>query len=240
MASEFGRRAFSYYRGLGYSPPQAAALAGNAMAESSGDPTIKGDQGKALGIFQWHPDRQARLFDYAKSQGLDPKSEQAQLGFFDWELKNTERRAGDMLRAAQTPEQAQAAVLASLRPQGFRMSDPTQSHNYSGRLKNTLALLGSADGITPTDPTALTAGQTTPTVANAASTATPMQSVMAQKGGLLGGLDDAYSALGSLMMDQQRQQRVEAERMRQFGEMDMKPGVGGGRFIPLTGFRGLI
>jgi len=241
MASEFGRRAFSFYRGLGYSPPQAAALAGNAMAESGGSTSIVGDQGKALGIFQWHPDRQARLFDYAKSQGLDPRSEQAQLGFFDWELKNTERRAGEMLRSAQTPEEAQAAVLASLRPQGFRMSDPTQSHNYGGRLKNTMSLLSAeGGGVTPMDPSALTAGQTTPTVANAASTATPMQSAMKKEGGLLGGLDDAYSALGSLMMEQQMQQRLQQEQMRRLGEMDMGPGVSRGRFVPLTGFRGLI
>lgn len=242
MASEFGRRAFSFYRGLGYSPPQAAALAGNAMAESGGSTSIVGDQGKALGIFQWHPDRQARLLDYAKSQGLDPRSEQAQLGFFDWELKNTERRAGEMLRSAQTPEEAQAAVLASLRPQGFRMSDPTQSHNYGGRLKNTLSLLGAeaGGGVTPMDPSALTAGQTTPTVANAASTTTPMQSAMKKEGGLLGGLDEAYSALGSLMMEQQMQQRLQQEQMRRLGEMDMGPGVSRGRFVPLTGFRGLI
>ena len=240
MASEFGRRAFSYYRGLGYSPPQAAALAGNAMAESGGSTSILGDKGKALGIFQWHPDRQARLFDYAKSQGLDPKSEQAQLGFFDWELKNTERRAGEMLRSAQTPEQAQAAVLASLRPQGFRMSDPTQSHNYAGRLKNTLALLGSADGVTPTDPTALTAGQTTPSSATAGTMTDPAKLAMSKSPGLLGAADDVSSALGSLLMEQQMQQRLQQEQMRQLGEMDMGPGIGGGRFIPLTGFRGLI
>ena len=241
MASEFGRRAFSFYRGLGYSPPQAAALAGNAMAESGGSTSIVGDQGKALGIFQWHPDRQARLLDYAKSQGLDPRSEQAQLGFFDWELKNTERRAGEMLRSAQTPEEAQAAVLASLRPQGFRMSDPTQSHNYGGRLKNTLSLLGAegGGGVTPLDPSALST-QTTPSTTGAGNATTPMQSAMKKEGGLLGGLDDAYSALGSLMMEQQMQQRMQEEQARRFREMDMGPGIGGRRFVPLTGFRGLI
>ncbi len=94
--------------------------------------------------------------------------------------------------------------------------------------------------VTPLDPSALTAGQTTPTVANAATTVTPMQSAMKKEGGLLGGLDEAYSALGTLMQDQQMQQRIEAERMRQFREMDMGPGISRGRFVPLTGFRGLI
>lgn len=94
--------------------------------------------------------------------------------------------------------------------------------------------------VTPLDPSALTAGQTTPTVANAASTTTPMQSAMKKEGGLLGGLDDAYSALGSLMMEQQMQQRLQQEQMRRLGEMDMGPGVSRGRFVPLTGFRGLI
>ena len=238
MASEFGRRAFNYYRNLGYQPVQAAALAGNAMAESGGDPTIKGDAGKALGIFQWHPDRQARLTSYAQSQGLDPRSEQAQLGFFDWELKNTERRAGEMLRSAQTPEQAQAAVLASLRPQGFSLKDPTQSHNYGGRLKNVMTLLGmEGGGVTPTDPTALSAATPTPSTQTTGTMTDPSKVAMTKEDGLLGGLNDISSLIAPLIREQQLQQLQQQQRMQ---DVDLGPGIGGGRFVPLTGFRGLI
>lgn len=138
----FGQRAYEFYISRGYTPPQAAALAGNAMAESGGSPTIRGDAGKALGIFQWHPDRQANLQRFASQAGLDPMSEQAQLAFKDWELRNTEAAAGRRLFAATTPEQANAAVLSSLRPSGFTLQDPTQSMAYGKRLANTMSFLG--------------------------------------------------------------------------------------------------
>jgi Phage tail lysozyme len=259
MASEFGRRAYNYYLNLGYRPVQAAALAGNAMAESGGSTNIVGDQGKALGLFQWHPDRQARLFSYAQSQGLDPRSETAQLGFFDWELKNTEKRAGEMLSSAQTPEAAQAAVLASLRPRGFSMSDPTQSHNYGGRLKNTMSLLGTeGGGVTPMDPSALSGAQTTPTspvyaqdpltslrrIGNAIAPgmvdpATPLTPAQMQTGGLLGGQNSLLGGnLGNmglaLMQQEERMQRAMPL------EEDLGPGVQQGRFQPIRFSRGLL
>ena len=259
MASEFGRRAYNYYLGRGYRPAQAAALAGNAMAESGGSTSVIGDQGKALGLFQWHPDRQARLFDYAKSQGLDPRSEQAQLGFFDWELSNTERKAGEMLRAAQTPEQAQAAVLASLRPKGFSMSDPTQSHNYAGRLKNVMSLLGTeGGGVTPMDPSALSA-QVTPTtpvysqdpltslqrIGNAfapsmVSAPTPLTPEQMMTGGLLGKQNSLLGGdLGNmglaLMQQQERMQRA-----MPVDEEDLGPGIQQGQFAPIRFSRGLL
>ena len=140
--SEFMRRAYAFYSSRGYAPHQAAALAANAQAESSGSTTIKGDGGKAVGIFQWHPDRQANLFNFARSQGLDPYAENTQLSFKDWEFNNTERRAGDMLRNATDYKSATNAVLASLRPQGFSLSAPENSHNYPGRYHLGAGLVG--------------------------------------------------------------------------------------------------
>lgn len=139
----FQQRAYQYYLSRGYSAPQAAALAGNAMVESGGRTAILGDKGKALGLFQWHPDRQANLRAFAQREGLDPGEERTQLAFKDWELNNTEKRAGAMLRSAETPEAANAAVLASLRPAGYNRTDPTQAMHYSQRLANTQGILGS-------------------------------------------------------------------------------------------------
>lgn len=138
--NEFGQRAFQFFVSRGYTPAQAAALAGNAMVESGGRTTAVGDQGRAVGVFQWHPDRQANLRSFASRHGLDPSAETTQLQFKDWELQNTERAAGGRLRAAQTPQEANDAVLASLRPAGFRSNDPTGSMHYDRRLSNTLAL----------------------------------------------------------------------------------------------------
>jgi hypothetical protein len=138
----FGQRAYQHFIGLGYSPHAAAALAGNAMAESGGRTTVLGDGGKAFGIFQWHPDRQQLLHQYAKRQGLDPNAETTQLGFKDWELRNNESRAGNALRAAPDLASAHNAVLASLRPAGYTRGDASRSHNYGGRLNFAQGLLG--------------------------------------------------------------------------------------------------
>lgn len=148
----FQQRAYQFYLSRGYAPAQAAALAGNAQVESGGRPAVLGDSGKALGLFQWHPDRQANLRTFAQREGLDPGDERTQLAFKDWELQNTERRAGAALRAAQTPEEATAAVLASLRPQGYSRTDPTQSMRYDKRLANTQALLGSGGAVLQSAP----------------------------------------------------------------------------------------
>jgi hypothetical protein len=48
----------------------------------------------------------------------------------------------ERLRAARTPQEANDAVLRSLRPAGFTPSDPTGSMHYDKRLNNTLALAG--------------------------------------------------------------------------------------------------
>ena len=51
--------AIEYFTGQGWTKNQAVGIVANLEAESGLDPTIKGDKGEALGIGQWHPDRQA-------------------------------------------------------------------------------------------------------------------------------------------------------------------------------------
>lgn len=142
--SDFTRRAFEFYRQMGYQPHQAAALAGNAAWESGGRTDITGDGGKALGLFQWHPDRQANLNRFASQYGLDPKSEQTQLQFADWELKNTEKKAGEKFFAATDLKGANDAVLGYLRPSGFTPGNPMAGHGYVGRYNNAAGLLNEA------------------------------------------------------------------------------------------------
>lgn len=141
---DFTRRAFEFYRQMGYQPHQAAALAGNAAWESGGRSDVKGDGGKALGLFQWHPDRQANLNKFASQYGLDPKSEQTQLQFADWELKNTEAGAGKKLLAATDLKGANDAVLGYLRPSGYVPDNPMGGHGYVGRYNNAAGLLNEA------------------------------------------------------------------------------------------------
>jgi hypothetical protein len=260
---EFGQRAYQFYVNKGYSPVQAAALAGNAMAESRGSTTVTGDAGKALGLFQWHPDRQANLNRFATSQGLDPRSEQTQLAFKDWELRNTEAGAGRKLFAAQTPEEANAAVLSSLRPSGYTSQDPTKSHNWSGRLENTYSFLGS----TPQQqsqavfgqPEKVTVDQSAtpvysqdigtgirrtgnfffPSLVDAPTPLTPEQAStqkteMAKQATELKGLQDANSVTKGFLAMMQMGQPKEVEQ-------EMLPNqIKGGKFVPLQMYRGLL
>lgn len=63
----------------------AAATSANADTECGGpffwDPTVLGDRGKALGLFQWHPDRQVALFEFATALGVDVYTRTLQLDF---------------------------------------------------------------------------------------------------------------------------------------------------------------
>lgn len=260
---DFGQRAYQFYVNKGYSPVQAAALAGNAMAESAGRPTVTGDAGKALGLFQWHPDRQANLQRFAASQGLDPRAEETQLAFKDWEFRNTEAGPGRKLFAAQTPEEANAAVLASLRPKGYTSQDPTQSMDYGKRLANTYSFLGS----TPqqqsqavfAQPEKVTVDQSAtpvysqdigtnirragnfvaPGLIDAPTPLTPEQAAtqkteMAQQAAELKGIQDMNSVTkGFLSMMQMGQQRPQEEEM-------LKNQIRGGQFRPLPLYRGLL
>jgi hypothetical protein len=98
--------------GLGLAPHQAAGVVGNLMQESGGGipswgPT--GDNGTAWGAAQWRGDRFNGLKQFAKDNGLDYKSTEAQQGWMRHELTTTHSDAYDALRAATSPEDAATA-----------------------------------------------------------------------------------------------------------------------------------
>ncbi len=100
----------SFFESMGWSKAQAAGLAANVHAESKGDPNAVGDSGKAFGIAQWHPDRQAAFKEFA-GKDIRQSSLAEQLAFMHHELtEGNERSAGDRLRQAQTPGEAGATV----------------------------------------------------------------------------------------------------------------------------------
>jgi hypothetical protein len=135
MASDFSKRAYAYFTSKGYSPHAAAALAGNAAWESTGSPTIEDPRGEgSIGLFQWRLGRRTGLDAFARERGLDPKAEETQLAYADWELNNTERGPGEQLRGATNLAEANNAVLAYLRPRDFTSANPQASHGYPQRL----------------------------------------------------------------------------------------------------------
>lgn len=104
------QKAMEFFQKQGWTKEQSAGLAANIKRESAFDPNAIGDGGKAYGIAQWHPDRQA---EFKKQYGKDIResSIEDQMSFMNYELtKGNEKRAGDKLRATTTAADAAAAV----------------------------------------------------------------------------------------------------------------------------------
>lgn len=103
--------AYQFYRDRGYTHEQSAGIVGNLIAESGLNSTIKGDpqvEGGSHGIAQWNRGRLAKL----KSMYGDKwKDFESQLAFVDWELNNTEKKAGQAIRAAKTIEDATRQMM---------------------------------------------------------------------------------------------------------------------------------
>jgi hypothetical protein len=107
------QHAIDFFQARGWSKAQAIGLTANLVRESGVDETAVGDNGKAMGIAQWHPDRQANFQKHA-GNWIGNSTLDQQLGFVDYELRRgTEQGAGAALQAASTPEQA-AAVASRL------------------------------------------------------------------------------------------------------------------------------
>jgi hypothetical protein len=98
-----------YFQGLGWSKNQAAGIAANLTQESGLRTNAVGDGGKAFGLGQWHPDRQAN-FSKVFGHDIRQSTQQEQLGFVDWELRNTERGAGNRLAGADSAMDAGAII----------------------------------------------------------------------------------------------------------------------------------
>lgn len=102
--------AMDFFMKKGWSREQAAGIVANLSKESNLKPGAVGDGGKAYGIAQWHPDRQAA---FARKFGKDIREStvQEQMEFVHWEMtEGNERAAGDRLRKATTASDAGAIV----------------------------------------------------------------------------------------------------------------------------------
>lgn len=109
-------QAMNYFTSQGWTKEQAAGIVGNLHKESGGfaDDVVsgkrKGDSGKAVGIAQWHPDRQAN-FKKRYGKNLEGSSFAEQLAFVDYEMRHgTEKKAGNLLKKAKTAQQAGSIV----------------------------------------------------------------------------------------------------------------------------------
>lgn len=131
--------AMQFFQTQGWSKAQSAGIVGNLQQESdnfSSDVISgkrRGDGGQAVGIAQWHPDRQA-LFEQHFGKKLEQASFKEQLAFVHWELTNTEKRAGDALLSAKD-----AITAASIIDSQYERSKGTE---IKQRAANAVALAG--------------------------------------------------------------------------------------------------
>ena len=102
--------AVKFFEDRGWTRAQAIGLTANPLHESGLDPVAEGDNGKAFGVAQWHPDRQANFEQWA-GHSIRTSTLDEQLAFMNHELRNgTEQRAGAALEMARTPEEAASVV----------------------------------------------------------------------------------------------------------------------------------
>lgn len=142
--------AIDYFKSRGWSQEQAAGIVANLQSESGLKSHAVGDGGAAYGMGQWHPDRQAN-FKAVYGHDIRDSTPQEQLSFADWELNNTEKRAGDRLKQAKDAKEAGAIVSQfDERPadvQGEAMRRGALAQQLAGN-SSTAALQGSTQAQT--------------------------------------------------------------------------------------------
>lgn len=135
-----GRAIFDGLVRRGYSPVQAAALAGHLQQESGFNPGAVNVKEDAHGLTQWRGPRWQALQDFAKARGTSPTDRDTQLDFIGHEMNGTERRSGTAFRAATDLPSASAALK-----QYIRFGDDSAGT----RLTNASKFLGENAGMLP-------------------------------------------------------------------------------------------
>ncbi|HDS1058189.1 phage tail tip lysozyme [Pseudomonas putida] len=108
--SEGAAATIDYFRARGWTEDQAKGIAANLEQESGFRHDAVGDGGKAYGLAQWHPDRQA---DFTRYTGKDIRKStaQEQLDFIHYELtRGKEKAAGARLKMAGSAREAAGIV----------------------------------------------------------------------------------------------------------------------------------
>lgn len=108
--------ALKYFMGQGFSKAQASGIVGNLLQESGLNIGAVGDKGKAFGIAQWHPDRQA---EFARVFGHDIRSSSfsEQLQFIMHEFQNKEQKAyQDLMRQSTVAGSTESFMKGFERP----------------------------------------------------------------------------------------------------------------------------
>lgn len=150
--------AVAYLTKKGWSKAAALGIVANLFQESKLNTQIVGDSGRAIGIAQWHPDRQNEIRQkFGKHPAQMNLNEQ--LDAVDWELRSGKQFKSTHLQALQgAKDPGTAAALVSEFYE--RPADKQGEKQKRAGIANKLA--GSVGGATDTKPTS-TSGTSTPT-----------------------------------------------------------------------------
>lgn len=116
------KQAMEFFQAKGLSAHQAAGIIGNLIQESKLDTKASGDNGKAFGLAQWHPDRQKGLKALAQSRGKDISDFETQLEYVWQELNTTEKKALNALLNSKDVKQATSAFVLFERPGDIQLN----------------------------------------------------------------------------------------------------------------------
>lgn len=137
---------------MGWTRPQAEGIVANLNAESALMPAIEGDHGHAYGIAQWHEDRQAafaKMYGHTMREGTgdNEKDLLEQLSFLNYEMRDgSETKAGALIRAAQTSQQAAVQMsLAYERPAGGMAEAQRRGEAALAQSNNTVIHVNGSD-----------------------------------------------------------------------------------------------
>ena len=149
-------QSMNYFMGQGWTKEQAAGIVGNLQVESGNfSPDVitgerRGDGGKAVGIAQWHPDRQKK-FSSIFGRPLYGATLEQQLQFIQRELTGPEKVAGNRLSSASTASDAAIVIdkfyeRSSGEARGQRIANANSLADNQGFFKSLGQQIGSGAG----------------------------------------------------------------------------------------------
>jgi len=140
-----------FFEAKGWTPHQAAAIAGAFSQESRFNPNAINphdgrDGSDSIGIAQWNGQRAQNLKAFAASRGKPWNDLETQLEFVHHELtRGSEFSAGTALRSAGDVTSAASAMAGYERPRGWSPQHPELSDGWANRLNTASRLHGGGD-----------------------------------------------------------------------------------------------
>lgn len=170
--SEKQKQAIEYFTKHDWTQAQAEGIVANLTAESHLKTDAVGDNGKAYGIAQWHPDRQ-KMFERVIGRPIRGSNLEDQLRFVNWELNNSHKSAGDALRQKKDARSAAMSVDQKYEVSAERFGrDASKRGDIADSLADSMGS-GSMTSSQFASSASASQGQASPSVADVPAAASP-------------------------------------------------------------------